>query len=237
MRSRASRVVHPGGDRRRARPKVGRARVGAERGRTVRGPLEVVERTLEVAAPGPVEGEALEVIVERVDECLLMGCGDETVELAPSSTRERRECRVLEQAVCERVLAVRDRPCLADDVRAQEPGQIRARRRRAPRPQRGASERTCGRGSPQAGRSGVRLAAVRRFARREGSRAHSAAGRRAWSAPRCGARRALRSRAATAGAARGRAGSPLPVRAPHVVPLARAPRARAAKAARWPPAR
>ena len=56
----------------------------AERRRAVRGPLEVVERTLKIAPASVVEGEPLELVVERVGERLLVGRRDEAVELAPA---------------------------------------------------------------------------------------------------------------------------------------------------------
>ena len=187
---------------------------GAERRRTVRGSLEVIERALEVATARPVEGEELELIVERVGERLLVGCGHEAVELASPRARQRRERRLLEQAVRERVLAVRNRPNLSDDVRTQEPRQVQlhildtgdcAQQRRS---ERAAEDRS------RPGRRVARLAEERRYARRAGSRARSAAVRPGRSAPRCDARRALRSRAATAAAVRGRADCPRRVRSP-----------------------
>src|SRR5215470_3091175 len=97
----------------RARPEVGGLRVRAERGRTVCRTLQALERALELTAARVVEGQQLEVVVERLRESLLVGLRDEPVQLAPPCTRQRRQRRVLEQTVCERVLAVRKRARLA----------------------------------------------------------------------------------------------------------------------------
>ena len=57
-------IVDPFRNGRRTRPEAGSLSMSAERRRTVRRALEVLERTLEVAAAGPVEGKAFELIVE-----------------------------------------------------------------------------------------------------------------------------------------------------------------------------